>query len=164
MRRKIRISAACALIFAALALAPVGCGQKPDPGPAEGSGGAAASEPPQGETRTYSFGELKFEVTNVASERTETVSDDAGQPFSYTVIIYYPGARLTLIDADMSDPQYAADGKAHPQWGVLTDPDEPSNNLRLTDDTKTLDLAPEMKGIYSLESSMYIFGFEVCKD
>ncbi|NLF80708.1 MAG: hypothetical protein GX572_05920 [Clostridia bacterium] len=110
-----------------------------------------------GETKTYIYQDLEFEVSNIQSERTEAGIDDAGNERTYTVITYYPGARLSIIRAGMSDPAYSADGLPHPQWGVLLEPDE---RIKITDDMETLDITADMAGIYHLESSMYVFRFE----
>jgi len=112
---------------------------------------------PQSETKMYTYKSLEVEMTNVKSDRTETMTDDGGHEWKYTVITYYPGARITVIKADMSNPTYNADGKAHPQWGILLDPDE---RIKITDDMPPLDITSDMEGIYNLEASLYVFKFE----
>lgn len=116
-----------------------------------------------GETKTYVYQELEFEVTNIQSEGTETGIDDGGNERTYTVITYYPGAQLSIIQAGMSDPTYSADGLPHPQWGVLWEPDGSvglQETQKITDDMETLEITADMVGIYHLESSMYVFRFE----
>ena len=49
------------------------------------------------------------------------MADDGGNEWKYTVITYYPGAKFTVVKADMSDATYTADGNSHPQWGILLD-------------------------------------------
>jgi|WetSurMetagenome_2_1015567.scaffolds.fasta_scaffold281371_2 hypothetical protein len=115
---------------------------------------------PQGEIKTYAYQNFEFEMTNVKAEATEIIADDAGNDWQYTVITYYPGAQLTVINADMSDPAYAADGQAHPQWGILLDPADPTKRIEITDVMQPLTITADMRGIYNLEASLYIFKFE----
>lgn len=64
----------------------------------------------------------------------------------------------------MSDPAYSADGKAHPQWGILIDPDNPFSRIAITDGKQPIELTPDMRGIYSLESHLYVFRFEIYQE
>jgi hypothetical protein len=114
----------------------------------------------KGETKRYVYHNLEIELTNVKSDRTETMIDDGGSEWKYTVITCYPGAKLTIINADMSDPAYSADGKAHPNWGIMIDPYNPANRINITDGMQPLELTPDIRGIYNLESSLYVFRFE----
>ena len=115
---------------------------------------------PEGETRRYAYLNLEIELTNVLSDRTETMLDDGGGVWAYTVITLSPGARLSVIRADMSAPAYAEDGLPHPQWGILLNPEDPASRIPITDDLEPLAVTPEMRGIYSLEASLYVFRFE----
>jgi hypothetical protein len=142
-----------------------GGGTRPD---ASGQNGGIPSvnEPPEpkGETRRYSYHDLEIELTNVKSDRTETMNDDGGNEWKYIVITCYPGAELTVINANMSDPAYSADGKAHPQWGILIDPYNTANRIEITDDMQPLGLTTGMRGVYSLESHLYVFRFEIYQE
>jgi len=113
-----------------------------------------------GETKTFNFDGLKLEVTNVYEVRTENMKDDGGNPWKYSVFVYYPGARVTVLAADMSDVNISADGKSHANWGVLLASGERKD---IVDDMKSFDLTPDMLGIYSLESSLYVLKFEMYK-
>lgn len=115
---------------------------------------------PKGETKSYIYQGLKIELTNVKSDRTETMIDDGGNEWQYIVITYYPGAKLTVIKADMSNPAYTADGKAYPQWGILKEPDNPVNRIKITDDLQPVEITSDLRGVYNLESSLYVFKFE----
>jgi hypothetical protein len=137
-----------------------GCGKVRESDNGVSSSEKAAS---QGETKTYSYHNFKFEFTNVASERTETITDDGGGEWTYTVITYYPGAVMTVINADMTDPAYSEDRKAHPQWGIYSVEGESEERLEITDDTNQVDIIPDVKGIYNLEASLFIFKFEESK-
>jgi hypothetical protein len=119
---------------------------------------------PKGETKRYSYHNLEVELTNVKSDRTETMIDDGGGEWKYTVITCYPGAELTVIKADMSDPAYSADGKAHPDWGILIDPYNSANRIEITDDMQPVKLNSDMRGVYSLESHLYVFRFEIYQE
>jgi hypothetical protein len=114
-----------------------------------------------GETKTFNFDGLKLEVTNVYEVRTESMKDDGGNPWEYSVFVYYPGARVTVLAADMSDVNFNADGKSHANWGVLLDSDA---RKEIVDDMKSFDLTSDMLGIYSLESNLYVLKFEMYKN
>lgn len=133
---------------------------KPPPSPGT-STPPSETLPSQGETKRYTFQNFEFELSNVMSDRTETMRDDAGNEWKYTVITYDPSAKLTVINADMSDATYNEDGKAHPQWGILVNGDaDIEERIKITDDLKPLEITPNMVGIYNLEASLYIFRFE----
>lgn len=131
----------------------------------EKTNGASPAEtaPPQGETKTYSYQNFEFKLTNVASERTETITDDGGGEWTYTVITYYPGAVMTVINADMTDPAYAEDGKAHPQWCILSGEGDMKESIKITGYTEQVNITSHNKGIYNLEASLFIFKFEEYK-
>ncbi len=155
MRRKLLI---CLCAAAALACLAAGCAEKKE--------GAAQTPPaesaaPVGETRTYEYGGFKFQLSGVASERTESMTDDGGGKWTYTVISHYPGAVLTVLEADMSDPAYSADGKPHPNWGLYVwDGASGEERIKITDDTEPIEISADARGIFSLESSLFIFKFE----
>ena len=115
---------------------------------------------PEGETKKYSYQNFEFELTNVKADRAETMTDDGGNAWTYTIITYYPGATLTVIQADMSDPAYSADGKAYAEWAILLDPADPTKRINSVDDMQPLTITSDMAGIFDPESSLYIFRFE----
>ena len=121
----------------------------------------ASPAPAEGETKRYVYQNLEIELTNVLYDRTETMLDNGGGEWRYVVISCRPGAALTVVRADMSDPAYAEDGLAHPQWAILVDPADPSKSIRLTDGMEPVEITPEMRGVYNLESSLYVFRFEL---
>jgi len=114
-----------------------------------------------GETKTFNFGGLKLEVSHVYEVRTESMKDDGGNPWEYSVFVCYPGARVTVLAADMSDVNFSADGKSHANWGVLLDSDA---RKEIVDDMKSFDLTSDMLGIFSLESNLYVLKFEMYKN
>jgi hypothetical protein len=121
---------------------------------------ASETPTPKGETKRYTYQNLAIELTNVKSERTEAVLADGLDEWQYTVITYYPGATLTVIKADMSDPTYSADGQAHPEWAILLDPADPTQRIDIVDDMQPLNITSDMRGIFDPESSLYVFAFE----
>lgn len=114
-----------------------------------------------GETKTYNFGGLKLEVTNVYDVRTESTKDDGGNPWEYSVYACYPGARVTILSADMSDSKFTADGKSHPNWGVLL---ASGGRKVIVDDMNSFEVTSDISGIYSLEASMYVLKLEMYKN
>ena len=65
-----------------------------------------------------------------------------------------PESKITVLDAGMSAPTYAEDGKPHPQWGLLyTDETE---RTRITDETGTVPVTSDLEGIYNLEASLFV--------
>jgi len=140
--------------------------------PRTDSGSTATSTSPQtpsktpsptqnGETETFVRGELKLEVTNVYEVRTESMKDDGGNPHEYSVFVCYPGATVTVLSADMSDSTLSADGKPHPNWGVLLASGE---RIEIVDDMDSFPISSDMLGIYNLESSMYVLELESKND
>lgn len=159
MKKKVTIFLATAVVVISMAILCAGCDSSAPPEEPQ------TPQTPEyvGETKTYVYQDLEFEVTNIQSEGTETGIDDGGNERTYTVITYYPGAQLTIIQAGMSDPAYNEDGLPHPQWGVLLEPDGSAGlqeTRKITEDMETLDITTDMSGIYHLESSMYVFRFE----
>ncbi|GAA0137098.1 hypothetical protein YSY43_39390 [Paenibacillus sp. YSY-4.3] len=113
-----------------------------------------------GETKTFIYGGLKLEVTNVYEVRTESMID-GGNPWEYSVFVCYPGASVTVLTADMSDVNITADGKSHANWGVLL---ASGGRKDIVDDMNSFDVTPEILGIYSLESSIYVLKLEMYKN
>jgi beta-lactamase regulating signal transducer with metallopeptidase domain len=116
---------------------------------------------PKGEVKKYTYQNLEIELTGVKSDRIETMLDDGGNEWKYTVITCYSGAKLTVIKADMSDPYYNEDGKAHPQWGIIEGEQEHEKRIKITDDFQPMEITSDLKGIFNLEASLYVFRFEV---
>ncbi|WP_256758170.1 hypothetical protein [Cohnella sp. WQ 127256] len=114
-----------------------------------------------GETKTFNFGGLRLEVTNVYEVRTESMNDDGGNPWEYSVFVCYPGASVTVLTADMSDVNITADGKPHANWGVLL---ASGGRKDIVDDMNSFDVTPDILGIYNLESSMYVLKLEMYKN
>ncbi len=115
---------------------------------------------PKGEIKKYVHQNLEIELTNVKSDRTETMLDDGGNEWKYIIITYYPGAKLTVIKADMSNPAYNADNKSHPQWGILKFSANSEERIKITDDLQPVEITSSFEGVYNIEASLYVFRFE----
>ncbi len=158
---KAKTIAATCIVMLTLALSLfTGCGKNDK---TDNGSSPAETAAPTGETKTYSYHNFEFELTNVASERSETITDDGGGEWTYTVITYNPGAVMTVINADMTDPAYAEDGKAHPQWAILSGEGDMEERIKITDYTERVCITPHNKGVYNLETSLYIYKFEESK-
>ena len=101
---------------------------------------------------------LKLEVTNVHSVRKETMLDHGVDLHEYSVFTCYPGATITVLNAGMSDPTYAADGKTHPQWGLYYS--DETEKTRISDRTVPIPITSTLEGVYNLETSLYVLTFE----
>ena len=99
---------------------------------------------------------LDFEVSNIAEWHWEVYQDDGGEDVDLLIVHYLPGAELIIKDPGMSDPQYAADGQPHSQWGLMY---SDTSGVRIDEDIKTVSITEELTGIYSLESSLYVVKF-----
>ena len=107
-----------------------------------------------GQTRRFGVQDLRLEITNVLSTHKTWMLAEGIEPHEYVVVSCTPGSKITILDAGMSDPTYAEDGKPHPQWGLLyTDETE---RTRITDETGTVPVTADLEGIYNLEASLFV--------
>lgn len=111
-----------------------------------------------GTTEAFTYGELTLEVSHVKSVRTENKLLEGIEPFEETIFTCYPGAALTIMNADMSDPAYAEDHQAHPQWGLYDI--ETDTRTRLTNETEPILLDETTDAVFNLESSVFVLRFE----
>jgi hypothetical protein len=144
----------CILLTAALLVITASCAAN------QGAASPSALPEPTGETRRFTYQGLEIEVTEVVGDRNETYQDDGGADVDLLVITYLTGAKLTIINPDMSDPAFAADGNPHATWGIDYASRQQEERFRITDDTPELDITEDMLGIYNLEASLYIIAFE----
>ena len=114
-----------------------------------------------GKTETFNYGGLKLEVTNVREIKSERQTDDMGKPWEYKVFVCYPGARATVLDADMSNPELNADGKSHAEWAIMSASGERTD---IVDGMQPFDVSSNVLYIYDPESSMAVLKFEVCEN
>ena len=59
-----------------------------------------------------------WNFSNVYEVQTTSGIYDDGETYEYLVYICYPGATLTIVNADMSDPTYEEDS-ATPAMGCI---------------------------------------------
>ncbi|SHH95077.1 Signal transducer regulating beta-lactamase production, contains metallopeptidase domain [Sporobacter termitidis DSM 10068] len=124
---------------------------------------AANSENTTGKSESFDYGGLHLQATNVSNVRTESTVDEGGTGTrEYTVFVCNPGAVVKVLDADMSDPAYSEDGKAHPEWAVATTASELSGErIYIVDGMDPFEITPDTLGIYDPESSAYVLRFEI---
>jgi len=103
--------------------------------------------PQLGETKRFQYNKLVLEVTNVAYSETKTGLDHGTDPYDYTVYTLYPGARLTVVNADMLDGSLTEDGQPRGRYYVLDSSkiysELPEEYVFLTDGMKLM-LTPDM--------------------
>jgi hypothetical protein len=111
-----------------------------------------------GKTENFSYAELKLEVTNVREIKVQSMADDMGEPWEYKVFVCYPGAKVTVLDANMSDPNQSADGKSHPDWAILL---ASGDRIDIVDDMKPIDVSDDVLSVFDPESSAVVLKFEI---
>lgn len=122
-----------------------------------------ATEPvPQGTVERFTHGTLTLEISNVCEVQTKEGIMDNGERYALPEYICYPGAVLRVVDADMSDPAFAEDGKAHPQWGLYDF--ETDSRTKLTEGMEPIALDETVDGVYHLESSQFVLSFAYRND
>ena len=108
----------------------------------------------------FLYGNLEVVVSNVSETRQETIQyADGSWEMEYSIFTCLPGAVITVLNADMSNPEYAEDQKAHPQWAIDTTSGTPIN---IVDEMEPIAVTPDYLGLYNKESSVYVLRFEVC--
>lgn len=156
------------LIFSLLLLlSMVGCRDVDEPTPTDDSAvqtdsphtdGQATEPAPQGTVERFTYGALTLEISNVCEVGTKEGIMDDGERYELAEYICYPGAVLRVVDADMSDPAFAEDQKAHPQWGLYDF--ETDSRTKLTDGMEPIQLDETVDGVYHLESSQFVLTFD----
>lgn len=126
--------------------------------PSEETVSPEGSPAPQGTTEVFTFQGLKLEVTNVCGTRTESVLLEGIEPHEYPVFTCWPGAVIRVLDAGLTDPAWSPEGKTHPQWGLYYYGEEA--RTRITADTGEVPVAPNLSGVYHLESSTSVLKVE----
>jgi len=112
----------------------------------------------QEETKTFDYEGLSLQVTNVLSTRTESMLAEGIEPHEYTVYTCAPGAVITVLNAGMADGEFYEDGQPHPQWGLSYTKE--AERTRITGDTTSIPVTPELEGVYNLEASLFVLKFE----
>ena len=107
-----------------------------------------------GTTRRFGVQGLRLEISNVLSAHKTWMLAEGIEPHEYVVVSCTPESKITVLDAGMSDPTYAEDGKPHPQWGLLYTGE--TARTRITDETGTIPVTSDLEGIYNLEASLFV--------
>lgn len=118
----------------------------------------ASESSPVGTEETFTRGNLVLEITNVCEVRTVTKLAEGTEPYEETIYTCYPGATLSVVNADMSDPTYTEDKKAHPQWGLYDI--ETDSRTELTDGMEPIILNETTDAVFNLEVSLFVLVFE----
>lgn len=113
---------------------------------------------PMGTTEMFTRGNLVLEISNVCETRTESKVAEGIEPYELTIYTCYPGATLSVVNADMSDPAYAEDHKAHAQWGMYDI--ETDLRTELTDGMEPMILDETTDAVYNREASIFVLAFE----
>ena len=110
-------------------------------------------EQPKGESKRFQYKDLILEITNVASEEIRTTLDHGTDPYDYTVYTLYPGAWLSVINADMYDGSVTETGLPHGKYYVYDSSkgrgEEIDEYIWITDDMPPLELTPNMTHVGS---------------
>lgn len=122
------------------------------------SPGINSESTPQGTTETFTYGNLVIEISNVYAVRTESKLAEGIQPYEETIYTCHPGATLTVVNADMSDPTYTEDHKAHAQWGLYDI--ETDKRTNLTNEMEPIVLDENADGVLHYEGSIFLLAFE----
>ena len=115
---------------------------------------SASQQSESGQTRRFGVQDLRVEVTNVLSTHKTALLAEGIALHEYVVVSCTPESKITVLDAGMSDPTYAEDGKPHPQWGLLYTGE--TERTRITDETGMVPVTSDLEGIYNLEASLFV--------
>ncbi len=157
-----RIALPVALLIVLLS----GCGNDHDaPAEPQGSGsdgttmetvpGQETNAPQKGAVERFEYDDLQLEVSNVKEVKQDTLND-GGEPWTYDVFVLYPGAVVTVLNADMMDD--ASDGIPHADWAFDTSSGE---RLDIVDGMGPIEATSDILGVFDPESSVYVLRFEI---
>lgn len=107
------------------------------------------------ETRSFTRLGFQMEVTGVLSVRRMNMLAEGVELHEYVELSCVPGAEITILNADMSDPAYSYDKKPHANWGLYYTGE--TEQTRITDETDTVPVTPDLEGVYDLEASLFVF-------
>lgn len=129
------------------------------PSPTEAPTPDNAAQEQSGETVTFEWEGLKLEVSNVNSQRMESVEfpDDPFMYYEYAVYEINPGAQITVISAGMTDGSLTESGEPRPNWYIYLDS---GDRIAIADDMETLEITSDVSGIISGEASVFVLAFE----
>lgn len=113
---------------------------------------------PDAQTRVFKRDGLELEVSGVRAVRQMNMVAEGIALHQYAVFVCDPNATITVLNADLDDPAYAEDGLPHPNWGLLYEDD---TRVRITEETGTVPLTPDLRCVYHLEASLSVLNFEI---
>ena len=122
-----------------------------------------------GTTEIFEYMDLKLQVTNIQSVRTDTFTSESDPSNQWACVsyVFYPGATVSVLDLDMllnEDAEYS-------NWVLVDQGIRYAHNddatdywRRLSNDDWPIELAPQMKGVIHTESMQYVVKFEQYKE
>ena len=113
---------------------------------------------PDAQTRIFKRDGLELEVSGVRAVRQMNMVAEGIALHEYAVFVCDPNATITVRNADMSDPAYSEDGLPHPNWGLLYEDD---TRVRITEETGTVPITPDLQCVYHLDASLSVLDFEI---
>lgn len=113
---------------------------------------------PDAQTRIFKRDGLELEISGVRAVRQMNMVAEGVALHEYAVFVCDPNATITVRNADMSDPAYSEDGLPHPNWGLLYEDD---TRVRITEETGTVPITPDLRCVYHLEASLSVLDFEI---
>ena len=113
---------------------------------------------PDAQTRIFKRDGLELEVSGVRAVRQMNMVAEGVALHEYAVFICDPNATITVRNAEMSDPAYSEDGLPHPNWGLLYEDD---TRVRITEETGTVPITPDLRCVYHLEAGLSVLDFEI---
>lgn len=123
---------------------------------------ADTSEPmPTGTVETFTHKNLTLEISNVCEKRMDIGIYDNGDSYELPVYTCYPGATLSVINADMSDSTYAEDHQPHPQWDVYDV--ETDTRTELTNDMEPIVLDKTTDAVFNLGGKRFCIEVRICR-
>lgn len=105
--------------------------------------------------------DLSLGISNVKSVRTVTYTDSMDPTYQWDCTIYtvYPGATITVYDADMRVRSSDAGEEYYPQWGIEIG-NGGDENIKLYDGMEPIEITENMHGVYHREGMIYVAKFE----
>jgi len=142
-----------ALLAAVLVLAFAGCVSDKPTIITPTTTDTATTVLPQGETKVFERNDLKLEITNVASARSEWFPFDYDDGTLEEVVVYtlYPDAQLTILNIENDNWHFCMD--------IPWEDGNPPSYFRINRDMSPTALTPKILSITG-ESGMSILRFE----
>lgn len=121
----------------------------------------------RGTVETFTYQNLKLQISNIHSVRTETYMDPIDSSYQWDCVIYtyYPGAELTILNADVLD----SGEEARSQWKIELEnvegyPYLAGANLPIKEKMPPLMIRKNMTGVYHYESMIKVLQFELYEE